>query len=100
MFAGKIGAMVGVEDGWNAISMPARIFFPTDRLTKRQRGGQRSGLLKAEPIANNHAAVVIFYDGEVGLVRLACFIKQKDGKLTMIRLPHRIGVGCLSPIQE
>lgn len=37
MLAGEIGAVITVEDGWNAISGPARVFFAADRLTQGQR---------------------------------------------------------------
>jgi hypothetical protein len=80
--------------------MPARVFFVPDRLTKRERGRQGVRFLKAEPIADDGAAVVIFDHGEPGLGRLSCFIEQQHVKGRMIRLPHRIGMGRLSPIEQ
>lgn len=52
--------MVAVEDRGNAVGMPARIFFAADRRSQREGRGQHGGLLKAEPIANDQATVIIF----------------------------------------
>lgn len=66
------------------------------RLTKRQRGR----FLKAESISDNGAAVVIFDRGEPGSGRGSCFIEQEHVKERMIGLPHRVGMGRLSSIEE
>jgi hypothetical protein len=62
--------MVGIKNRGNARGMPVRIFFAPDRLTKCQRGGQRSLFLKAEPIADNHPAVVISMAVSQGLAEV------------------------------
>jgi hypothetical protein len=80
MLGSEVGAMVAVKDRWNATDMPARIFFVPDGLTKRERGRQGSRFLKAETIADNGAAVVIFDYRELRLGRLSRFIEQPHVK--------------------
>src|SRR5579871_1813020 len=92
--------MVSVEDRRDAADRPAGVFFVPDRVTKRERSRERGRFLKAEPIADNGAAVVIFDHREPGLGRLPGFIEQQHIKRGMIGLPHRIGMGRLSPIEE
>ena len=65
-----------------------------------ERRGECRRFLEAEAEAGNTSAVIILDHRQPGLGGFAILIEQPDVKRAMIRLPHGIGVGGLSPVDQ